>query len=156
MPKKWVVQSIRIKVSDDAIKTINPGYKKVYRFYDKETGYALGDVIAVHDEQIPLDGYTLIDPQNEFNRKYLENYTVRELQEEVIKDGKLVKPLPTVQEEQKYCASQMETLYPEVRRLENPHKYYVDLTEKLLQLKRELIGEHKAKVTEGPVLCKKK
>ena len=50
----------------------------------------------------------------------------------------------------------METLYPEVRRLENPHKYYVDLTEKLLQLKRELIGEHKAKVTEGPVLCKKK
>ena len=146
----------RIKVSDDAIKTINPGYKKVYRFYDKETGYALGDVIAVHDEQIPLDGYTLIDPQNEFNRKYLENYTVRELQEEVIKDGELVKPLPTVQEEQKYCASQMETLYPEVRRLENPHKYYVDLTEKLLQLKKELIGEHKAKVTEGPVLCKKK
>ena len=146
----------RIKVSDDAIKTINPGYKKVYRFYDKETGYALGDVIAVHDEQIPLDGYTLIDPQNEFNRKYLENYTVRELQEEVIKDGKLVKPLPTVQEEQRYCASQMETLYPEVRRLENPHKYYVDLTEKLLQLKKELIGEHKAKVTEGPVLCKKK
>ena len=146
----------RIKVSDDAIKTINPGYKKVYRFYDKETGYALGDVIAVHDEQIPLDGYILIDPQNEFNRKYLENYTVRELQEEVIKDGELVKPLPTVQEEQKYCASQMETLYPEVRRLENPHKYYVDLTEKLLQLKKELIGEHKAKVTEGPVLCKKK
>lgn len=146
----------RIKVSDDAIKTINPGYKKVYRFYDKETGYALGDVIAVHDEQIPLDGYTLIDPQNEFNRKYLENYTVRELQEEVIKDGKLVKPLPTVQEEQKYCTSQMETLYPEVRRLENPHKYYVDLSEKLLQLKKELIGEHKAKVTEGPVLCKKK
>ena len=146
----------RIKVSDDAIKTINPGYKKVYRFYDKETGYALGDVIAVHDEQIPLDGYTLIDPQNEFNRKYLENYTVRELQEEVIKDGKLVKPLPTVQEEQKYCSSQMETLYPEVRRLENPHKYYIDLTEKLLQLKKELIGEHKAKVTEGPVLCKKK
>lgn len=146
----------RIKVSDDAIKTINPGYKKVYRFYDKETGYALGDVIAVHDEQIPLDGYTLIDPQNEFNRKYLENYTVRELQEEVIKDGELVKPLPTVQEEQKYCASQMEMLYPEVRRLENPHKYYVDLTEKLLQLKKELIGEHKAKVTEGPVLCKKK
>ena len=80
----------------------------------------------------------------------------RELQEEVIKDGKLVKPLPTVQEEQQYCASQMETLYPEVRRLENPHKYYVDLTEKLLQLKKELIGEHKAKVTEGPVLCKKK
>ena len=69
----------RIKVSDDAIKTINPGYKKVYRFYDKETGYALGDVIAVHDEQIPLDGYTLIDPQNEFNRKYLENYTVKRI-----------------------------------------------------------------------------
>lgn len=145
----------RIKVSDDAIKTINPGYKKVYRFYDKETGYALGDVITIYDEQIPLDGYTLIDPQNEFNRKYLENYTVRELQEEVIKDGKLVKPLPTVQEEQQYCASQMETLYPEVRRLENPHKYYVDLSEKLLQLKKELIGEHKTKVMEGPVLCKK-
>ena len=145
----------RIKVSDDAMKTINPGYKKVYRFYDKETGYALGDVIAVYDEQIPLDEYTLVDPQNEFNRKTITNYTVRELQEEVIKDGEVVKPLSTVQEEQAYCASQIETLYPEVRRLENPQKYYVDLTEKLLQLKKELIGEHKAKVERGPVLCKK-
>ena len=138
----------KIKVSNDAAKTINPGYKKVYRFYDKKTGYALGDVIAVHNELIPNDVFTLIDPENELNKKVVKNYEVKEIQEQLFKDGQLVYNDPTMKEKQNYCNEQMDKLYPEVRRLEKPHKYYVDLTKELLNLKKELILEHRQEVEE--------
>lgn len=138
----------KIKLSNDIAKMINPGYKKVYRFYDKKTGYALGDVIAIHDELIPSDVFTLIDPENELNTKELRNYEVKELQQQLFKDGQLVYNDPTIKEKQDYCNKQMDTLYPEVRRLEKPHKYYVDLTKELLKLKKELILEHKEEVEQ--------
>lgn len=136
----------RIKVSNDAIKTINPGYKKVYRFYDKETGYALGDVIALANEIIPTDGYTLMDPVDNWKTTDLKNYTVRELQVPIFKQGKLVYETPTLKEQQQYCKEQMETLYPEVKRITKPHGYYVDLTKKLLELKKQLILESKEQI----------
>lgn len=129
----------KIKVSDDTIKTINPGYKKVYRFYDKTTGYALGDVIALAEEKIPKDKYTLISPTEEWKMTTITNYEVRELQVPIFKDGKQVYDVPTVSEKRDYCFKEFETLYPEIKRLENPHGYYVDLTKKLLNLKKELI-----------------
>ena len=138
----------KIKLSNDIAKMINPGYKKVYRFYDKKTGYALGDVIAIHDELIPSDVFTLIDPENELNTKELRNYEVIELQQQLFKDGQLVYNDPIIKEKQDYCNKQMDTLYPEVRRLEKPHKYYVDLTKELLKLKKELILEHKEEVEQ--------
>lgn len=138
----------RIKVSNDAAKAITPGYKKVYRFYDKETGYALGDVIALHEEHIPLDEFTLIDPLNEHNTLTIKNYRVRELQVPIFVDGELVYQDPTIKEKQAYHAEEMKTLYPEVKRTENPHGYYIDLTRKLLELKKALILEAKAQKVE--------
>ncbi len=138
----------RIKVSNDAIKAITPGYKKVYRFYDKETGYALGDVLALHEEHIPRGEFTLIDPANENNTLTIKNYRVRELQVPIFENGELVYQQPTIKEQQEYHAKEMETLYPEVKRLDNPHGYYVDLTRKLLELKKALIIQAKAQKVE--------
>ena len=132
----------RIKVSNDTVKTINPGYKKVYRFYDKETGYALGDVIALSDEIIPDDKYTLVHPTETWKTKDIENYNKRDLLIPIFKDGELVYDLPDIRERQKYCQKEFETLYPEVRRIRMPHEYYVDLTNKLRELKQELIKLH--------------
>lgn len=129
----------KIKVSNDAIKTINPGYKKVYRFYDKETGYALGDVIALAEEKIPKDKYTLVSPTEEWKTTTIENYEVRELQVPVFRDGVQVYEVPSVKERKEYCTEEFKTLYPEIKRAHNPHEYYVDLTIKLLKLKKELI-----------------
>lgn len=129
----------KIKISNDTIKTINPGYKKVYRFYDKITGYALGDVIALAEEKIPKDKYTLISPTDDWKMTTINNYEVRELQVPIFKDGKQVYDVPTVLESKNYCTKEFETLYPEIKRFENPHGYYVDLTKKLLNLKKELI-----------------
>ncbi len=138
----------RIKVSNDAAKAITPGYKKVYRFYDKDTGYALGDVIALHEENIPLDEFTLIDPLNEHNTLTIKNYRVRELQVPIFVEGELVYEDPTILEKQAYHLEEMKTLYPEVKRTENPHGYYIDLTRKLLELKKALILEAKAQKVE--------
>lgn len=143
----------KIKVSNDTIKTINPGYKKVYRFYDKETGYALGDVIALHDELIPTDEYTLVSPTEEWKKTTIKNYDVRELQKPIYLNGDLVYDNPTAQEKREYCKEEFKTLYPEIKRLKNPHEYYVDLTNKLLNLKKELIvkAHHNGESEEGPV-----
>lgn len=136
----------KIKVSADEIKTINPGYKKVYRFYDKKTGYALGDVVALSHELIPTAQFTLVDPTDTWKRTTITNYEVRELQVPVFKNGELVYKEPTLKESRDYCIKEMDTLYPEVKRLEKPHKYYVDLTLELLKLKRELITSTTEKV----------
>ena len=129
----------KIKVSNDTVKTINPGYKKVYRFYDKKTNFALGDVIALSDEVIPTDKYTLICPNEEWKMTTIENYTLKELSVPIFKDGVQVFKVPDVKSRKEYCTEQFKTLYPEIKRKENPHEYYVDLTKKLLELKKELI-----------------
>lgn len=144
----------RIKVSNDTIKTINPGYKKVYRFYDKETGYALGDVIALADEIIPDDKYTLVHPTETWKTKDIENYNKRELLVPIFKDGELVYQLPNIRDRQKYCNEEFNTLYPEIKRLENPHGYYVDLTNRLRELKEELIRMHTNKAEKQKVKVK--
>ena len=136
----------RIKLSNDTAKTINPGYKKVYRFYDKNTGYALGDVIALNDEKISEESYTLICPTDINKIKTITNYNVKELQVPIFLDGMLVYDEPTINERKEYCKNDFITFYPEIKRLDNPHEYYVDLSEKLLNLKQELITKYKGKV----------
>lgn len=133
----------KIKVSDEMAKAITPGYKKVIRFYDKETGYALGDVVALNEEVIPTEKYVLIDPKNEENTKEIINYQIRELQVPIFLNGLYVYQDLNIKEKQIYCKKEMDTLYPEIKRSENPHAYYVDLTKKLLTLKKELIREAK-------------
>lgn len=129
----------KIKVSGDAIKTTNPGYKKIYRFYDKETGYAKGDVIALASEEIDKKSYTLVCDNEPWKKTKLENYEVRELQVPIFINGKLVYNEPTLEEKIAYCKKEVATLYPKVKRTLNPHKYYVDLSDELRKLKQELI-----------------
>lgn len=131
----------KIKISDDSVKTINPAYKKVYRFYDRDTGYALGDVMALHDEIIDKKEYTLVNPLCNEQTKTIRNYEVRELQVPIFLGGKLVYDQPSILERQAYCASEFNTLYPEVTRLLNPHQYYVDLSNDLLVLKKKMIKD---------------
>lgn len=135
----------KIKVSEDPIKTINPGYKRVYRFFDKETGYALADVIALNNEIINKDEYTLIDPIHNEKTKTIRNYEVRELQVPIFLNGKLVYNQPSIMDRQAYCASEFKTLYPEITRLMYPHGYYVDLSEDLLTLKKQMVLEMRRK-----------
>lgn len=139
----------KIKVSNDSIKTTNPGYKKTYRFYDKSTGYALGDVIVLAEEKISKNNYTLVHPVDTWKQKRLSNYHVRELQVPIFKNGVLVYKDPSIQDKKKYCENEFKTLYPEVTRIEKPHEYYVDLSEKLRKLKEELIKMQTSKNIEN-------
>ena len=146
----------RIKVSNDTEKTINPGYKKVYRFYDKNTGYALGDAIALADEIMPDDKYTLVHSIETWKTKKIDNYIKRDLLVPIFKGGELVYKLPTLVERQTYCQREFETLYPEIQRISNPHEYYVDLTNKLRELKNDLIKMHTVDNEYGKGVQKKK
>ena len=136
----------KIKVSNDSIKTINPGHKKVYRFYDKKEGYALGDLLALSDEVIPNDKYTLIHPLETWKQKELTNYQVRDLLVPIFKDGQLVYQTPNIEETKAYCNDEFNTLYEEIKRIDNPHEYYVDLSDKLRKLKEELINTYRKQI----------
>lgn len=139
----------RIKLSNDSVKTINPGSKKVYRFYDKDTGYALGDVIALADEEINKDCYTLTHPLETWKKTELKNYRVRSLLIPIFQNGKLVYQEPSLQEKQKYCQEEFQTLYPEITRIDRPHEYYVDLSDNLRNLKQQLINFYQNKAKEN-------
>jgi len=130
-----------IKVSDNIGKITNPGYKKLYRFYDKDSNMALADLIALADEIIDPNEYEIFDPISPWKRKTLTNYIVKELQLPILKKGKLVYDVPTTLEVQTYHYEQMQTLWDEVKRLRFPHKYYVDLSQKLWDLKNKLLEE---------------
>lgn len=146
----------KIKVSNDAIKTINPGYKKVYRFYDKKTGYALGDVLVLANELIPKDQYTLIDPNNEWKQTTITDYSVKELQVPIFIDGIQVYDVPEAVISKQYCEQDFQTIYPEIKRSSNPHGYYVDLSKKLLKLKKDLINQAVTQGGKQLVKCEKK
>ena len=144
----------RIKLSNDSVKTTNPGYKKVYRFYDKETGYALGDVICLASEVIPDSEYTLIDSIDEWKQKTIKNYRVEELQVPIFINGELVYEEVSIFDTKERVSSQMKSLYPEIKRIENPQEYIVDLSIPLLKLKKQMIMNHKSRDVNGKELVK--
>ncbi len=129
----------KIKVSNNTIKITNPGFKKVYRFYDKSTNKALADIITLNDEVIPNGKYTIFDPVSPWKKKELTNYTVRPLQELIFDNGKLVYNSPNLTTIANNAQKELDTLWTEVKRIKNPHKYYVDLSQKLWDLKNELL-----------------
>ena len=133
----------KIKISENVGKITNPHFKKVYRLYEIETGKALADYICLHDEHPdftqPLE---LFDPEATWKRKRVYNYTARELQVPVFQGGKLVYQLPTLQEIQDYCKKEVDALWDEVKRFDNPHTYYVDLSQKLWDIKYQLLREN--------------
>lgn len=130
----------KIKVSETSIKVTNPSFKKVYRFYDKNTNKALADVITLHDEVIPKNNYMIFDPQNPWKKKTLTNYTVRPLQEKIFENGNLIYKNPCLKDIAKYAKKELNTMWDEVKRLENPHEYYVDLSKELWTLKHDMLN----------------
>lgn len=134
----------RIKISENPEKITNPGYKKVYRFFDRDTHKALADVITMADEVInDKEPYTIFDPVYTWKKKTLTNYYVQELQEEIFRDGKLVYTKPSLEEIRNYTKVQLDNLWDEIKRFENPHNYYIDLSQKLWDVKNELITKLK-------------
>ncbi|MCI7136299.1 MAG: nicotinate phosphoribosyltransferase [Candidatus Limivicinus sp.] len=137
----------KIKVSENVGKITNPGFKKFYRFYNRETGMAEADYICLHDETVddsqPLE---ICDPQARWKRKTMENFRSYEMMVPIFKNGELVYKLPTLREIKTYCAYQVSTLWPEVKRFDYPHQYYVDLSPKLMELKDKMLSDagHKA------------
>ena len=129
----------KIKVSNNTIKITNPGFKKVYRFYDKVSNKALADVITLIDEVIPEDGYVIFDPVSPWKKKKLTNYIVRPLQELIFDNGELLYNSPDLTTIANNAKKELDTLWTEVKRIKNPHKYYVDLSQKLWDLKNELL-----------------
>ena len=130
----------KIKVSENIGKITNPHFKKVYRIFDKESGKAIADYICIHDEIIdetkPLQ---IFDQFAVWKTKTIENFVAKELQVPVFRNGKLVYKLPEIEEIQQYCAEQLDTLWDEVKRFENPHSYYVDLSVMLWKKKTEML-----------------
>lgn len=133
----------KIKVSENIEKITNPGYKKVYRIYEKNTGKAIADLIALADEKIPEGPFEIFDPEHVWKRKRIENCECRELQVQIFDKGKLVYELPSLDEIQARCRKEISLMWSELRRFENPHKYYVDLSEKLWKLKNDLLNAKK-------------
>lgn len=133
----------KIKLSENAVKITNPGFKTPWRLFDKETGMAIADVITLADEVIDdSKPYVIFDPEFTYKRKKLENFTAKRLQIPVFEKGVCVYECPDIQEIRAYCAAQMDTIWDEVKRFENPHAYYVDLSEPLWKLKREMLDRY--------------
>jgi nicotinate phosphoribosyltransferase len=130
----------RIKVSENVAKITNPHFKRLYRLYDKESGKAIADELTLRDETIDENQpHTIFDPVATWKTKELTNFTVRELQVPVFLNGELVYELPALKDVRGYCQEQVRTLWDEVKRFENPHTYYVDLSQKLWDCKRALL-----------------
>ena len=136
----------KIKISENVEKITSPGFKGLYRLYSKETGKAQGDVLTLSEETIPeQDAYEIFDPNAVWKKTVVRNYTVRNLHVPIFKEGKCVYESPSIEEIKKYCKEQIETLWDETLRLENPQTYYVDLSPKLFNMKQKLLQEFSAK-----------
>ena len=135
----------KIKLSDNSDKITNPGFKQVYRVYDKKTGKARADLIALRgeafDESKPL---TIFHPVETWKRTTFTDYTLRPLSVQIMKGGELVYGFPSLSEVCAYAAREKETFWSEYRRQDNPHVYKVDLSEALYSVKNKMIAEIRA------------
>ena len=133
----------KIKISENPAKVTIPHFKKVYRLFENATGKAMADYICVHDEQPdfpqPLE---LFDPEATWKRKMVSDFTAVPLLVPIFQKGRLVYRSPDIADIRAYCARQVDNLWDEVKRFENPHNYYVDLSQKLWDVREELLNEH--------------
>ena len=132
----------KIKVSENIGKITTPHFKKLYRFYGRDTGKAIADYLCLQDETVDDSRNMIIfDPEATWKRKEVYDFEARELLVPIYKGGKLVYKRPSMEELRAYCAEQVDTLWDEVKRFDNPHKYYVDLSQKLYDVKQELLNK---------------
>lgn len=133
----------KIKLSENVGKITNPGFKQAWRLYDRESGKALADVLTHHDEIIDdSKPYEIFDPDFTWKRKTLVNFRARKLLEPIFAKGECVYESPALDAIRQYCMEQVDTLWDEVKRFENPHEYYVDLSKPLWDTKDRLLSEY--------------
>ena len=135
----------RIKVSEDIIKIVNPGFKKLYRAFDKNTGYALADVMCNYDEELNERELTIVSLNDFIKSTTIEDFELVPLQKKIFDGGELVYEDPSLLEKKEYLESQMNKIYPEVKRLLNPHGYYVDGSVEYANFKNEMIRRYRKK-----------
>ena len=134
----------KIKLSENVEKITNPCNKKLVRLYSKETDKAIADVLLLNDEPTPNGSdYEIFDPNHTWKRKIVTDYYAKELLVPIFKNGKCVYESPDIETIRNRCTQQVDTLWDEVKRFENPHDYYVDLSQKLWDVKHKLLSEHK-------------
>jgi len=129
----------KIKLSNDTIKIVNPGFKNLYRAYDKETGYAIADIMDLYDKDIKKHDLNIVSVTDYLKQTTINDFDLVELQQTIFKDGELVYDDPDIMKKRAYCNEQMKTLYPEVKRTNMPHQYYVDGTKDYVDFKNDLI-----------------
>lgn len=136
----------KIKLSENVGKITNPGFKQVWRLFDKESGKAIADVITTNDETIDESKpYDLFDPEYTWKKKTVTNFKAKRLLVRIFDRGTCVYESPKVKEIKEYCKEQVDTLWDEVKRFENPHKYYIDLSKPLWEMKQRLLEEYSVK-----------
>lgn len=132
----------KIKISENVGKITTPHFKKVYRLRGRDTGKAEADLICLYDEEVddtkPIE---IFDPEHTWKRKVLENFTATPLLVPIFKDGALVYDLPALSDIREHCRIEIEGMWDEVRRFSNPHTYYVDLSQKLWDIKHEMLNQ---------------
>ena len=133
----------RIKLSDNIEKITTPCFKELWRLYDRETGKAFADVLTLWDEVIDdTHPYVIFDQENTWKRKTVTNFEAKRIRIRLFENGKRVCESPSLEEIRTFCTQQIDTLWDEVTRLSNPHKYYVDLSQSLWDIKFSLIRSH--------------
>lgn len=134
----------KIKISSNVSKITTPCEKELWRLYDRESNKAIADVLTLKDEIIDDNkSYTIFDPDNTWKKQEIESFTAVKLRKQIFEKGKLVYKLPTTAEIRENCKQQVETLWDEVTRFDNPHKYYVDLSKPLWDLKNDLLNKNR-------------
>ena len=134
----------KIKISENVEKITIPHFKKVYRFYGNDTGKAIADYITVYDETLDdTKDLEIFDPSATWKKKTVYNFTARPLLVPVFLGGKRVYDSPSLPEIQAYCRQQVDTLWDEVKRFDNPHSYYVDLSDRLWNIQQDLLRNRK-------------
>ena len=134
----------KIKISENTSKITNPDFKGFYRIYSKESGKAEADLLTIHDEVISEnEPYELFDPDYTWKRKTITDFTVREMRVPIFKNGVCVYECPSLESVREYCKSELETMWDEVLRFENPHNYYVDLSKRLWDEKHSLLKQNR-------------
>lgn len=133
----------KIKISADVGKITNPHFKKLYRFFGNDTGKAIADYMCLQDETVDdSKDLEIFDPDATWKRKTVYDFTAKELHVPIFKNGELVYQSPDLNEIRSYCLAQVDTLWDEVKRFDNPHTYYVDLSQKLYDVKFNLLKEN--------------
>lgn len=135
----------KIKISENIGKITTPGFKQVCRLYNNRNGKAVADVMVFPDEEIDeTKPYEIFDPNYTWKRKTIENFHVRKLLTPIFKNGVQVYQSPDIKSIRKYCGEQIDSLWEEVLRFENPHRYYVDLSKPLWEERDELLKRYSA------------